>query len=238
LLAQQNKVYKKEKNTVNEVNTEPKLDTTKEIKIPIPKETTSESNTIKTSTSESKLINKNKMTTEEKLQTKRPKMTIDVNKDYIVTLKTSEGNIAFKMYTKNKPITVNNFISLARMGFYDNINFHRVIAGFMIQGGDPLGNGTGGPAYKFEDELNEPNSNKIGTIAMANSGPNTNGSQFFINVADNDYLDSKHTVFGEIISGMDVVKKIETSPKDPTSEDPTSKLLSPVIINSVMVEEK
>jgi len=166
-------------------------------------------------------------------------MEIDVNKEYIVTLKTTAGDIVIKMDTKNKPITVNNFVSLSRMGFYDGIPFHRVIENFMIQGGDPLGNGTGGPAYEFEDELNPPNSNVEGTIAMANRGQDTNGSQFFINTVDNHHLDTKHTVFGTVIEGMDVVHKIEKSQKilDETGR-PTSELKTPVLITSTTVEEK
>jgi len=190
-------------------------------------------------TKESNLINKKPMTLEEKLQTTRPEMTIDVNKEYIVTLKTTVGDIVIKMDAKNKPITANNFVSLSKMGFYDGIKFHRVIDNFMIQGGDPLGNGTGGPAYKFEDELNTPNSNLAGTIAMANSGPNTNGSQFFINTVDNNYLDTKHTVFGTVIEGMDVVHKIEKAEQtlDPIGR-PTSELETPILITNTIVEEK
>jgi len=118
---------------------------------------------------------------------------------------------------------VANFLKLAKEGFYDGVKFHRVIKGFMIQGGDPLSKddskinlwGTGGPGYSFADELgrgNENNRNDVGTISMANSGPNTNGSQFFINVVSNNFLDTKHVVFGKVMSGMDIVKEIENMP--------------------------
>ena len=115
------------------------------------------------------------------------------------------------------PKTTENFVKLAKEGFYDGTKFHRVIKGFMIQGGDPQTKddalmarwGTGGPGYKFEDEIHGQNRNDVGTIAMANSGPNTNGSQFFINTAPNNFLDAKHTVFGKVIQGMDVVNAIQ-----------------------------
>lgn len=133
------------------------------------------------------------------------------------TLTTSMGDIVIKLDNTNTPNTVNNFIKLAGEGFYNGTKFHRVIAGFMIQGGDPLSKqpfsmtnrwGTGGPGYEFADEIKSTNNNIRGTISMANAGPNTNGSQFFINVADNTYLNPKHTVFGTVIKGMDVVDAI------------------------------
>jgi peptidylprolyl isomerase len=135
-----------------------------------------------------------------------------------ITLHTSKGDITLEMMDKDAPNTVANFAKLAQEGFYDGTKFHRVIKGFMIQGGDPqtkddsLANrwGTGGPGYKFADEIHAGNHNTIGTIAMANAGPNTNGSQFFINVKDNAFLDTKHTVFGKVTSGMDVVETIES----------------------------
>ncbi len=139
------------------------------------------------------------------------------------TLHTNKGDITIEFFEKQAPNTVASFVKLAKEGFYDGVKFHRVIKGFMIQGGDPLSKddskvnlwGTGGPGYSFADELgrgNENNRNDVGTIAMANSGPNTNGSQFFINVASNNFLDAKHVVFGKVISGMNVVKKIENTP--------------------------
>ncbi len=133
------------------------------------------------------------------------------------TLTTNLGEIVIKLDNENTPNTVNNFTKLANEGFYNGTKFHRVIAGFMIQGGDPLSKqpfsaanrwGTGGPGYQFDDEIKPTNNNLRGTISMANAGPNTNGSQFFINVADNTFLNPKHTVFGTVIKGMDVVDTI------------------------------
>ena len=120
----------------------------------------------------------------------------------------------FETYDADASKTVNNFITLAKKGFYNNIIFHRVIKGFMIQGGDPLGNGTGGPGYTFEDELNLSTVSykagyKKGVVAMANAGPNTNGSQFFIMLADNPDLPPKYTIFGKVVKGQDVVDQIE-----------------------------
>ncbi len=133
-----------------------------------------------------------------------------------VVLTTNMGVIELEMFEDKAPKTVANFTKLAQEGFYNGTRFHRVIEGFMIQGGDPLSKdeaninswGTGGPGYSFEDEIHDENLNNVGTISMANAGPNTNGSQFFINVNDNNSLDTKHTVFGKVISGMDIVMKI------------------------------
>jgi len=125
------------------------------------------------------------------------------------TLRTNHGDIEITFFDEDAPKTVGNFVKLANEGFYDGVIFHRVIKDFMIQGGDPTGTGTGGPGYTFEDEFND---NKVvrGALAMANAGPNTNGSQFFIVTTDEaPWLDGKHTVFGEVTSGMDVVDKIE-----------------------------
>lgn len=124
-----------------------------------------------------------------------------------VLLETNMGNITLELYSE-KPVTAGNFEKLVGQGFYDGVVFHRVIAGFMIQGGDPTGTGMGGPGYKIKDEFAEPQKNDRGTISMANSGPNTGGSQFFINLVDNNFLDGKHPVFGKVVSGMDVVDKI------------------------------
>jgi len=165
--------------------------------------------------------------------------TNNTNKIMNVTLYTNKGDITLEMYGDSVPNTVSNFTKLAREGFYNGIKFHRVIAGFMIQSGDPLTKddsriaewGTGGPGYKFNDEINAQNKNDIGTISMANSGPNTNGSQFFINTANNNFLDSKHTVFGKVISGMDVVEMIENTPV--TVGD---KPVNPVVIERVSVK--
>ena len=130
---------------------------------------------------------------------------------------TSVGDIGIEMMDTDAPKTVANFVKLAREKFYDGTKFHRVIKDFMIQGGDPQTKddtlmarwGTGGPGYQFEDEIHENNQNDVGTIAMANAGPNTNGSQFFINTAENSFLNPKHTVFGHVTEGMDVVRAIE-----------------------------
>lgn len=144
-------------------------------------------------------------------------------------LETNLGNITLEFFPSLAPKTVENFLTLAKSGFYDGTKFHRVIKGFMIQGGDPLSKddslkarwGTGGPGYQFADEIGAANKNDTGTIAMANSGSNTNGSQFFINTADNNFLDTKHTVFGKVIAGMDVVRQIENLPAD-SSDKPIS----------------
>ncbi len=130
------------------------------------------------------------------------------------TLHTSEGTIELELYPDDAPKTVENFLKLARDGFYEGVIFHRVIPDFMIQGGDPTGTGMGGPGYEFEDEFNQ-HSVARGALAMANSGPNTNGSQFFIVTAEaTPWLDGKHTVFGKVTSGMDVVDKICAAERD------------------------
>ena len=130
------------------------------------------------------------------------------------TLHTNHGAIALELYPDDAPKTVDNFVTLAREGFYDGVIFHRVIPDFMIQGGDPTGTGRGGPGYQFEDEFND---HKIvrGALAMANAGPNTNGSQFFIVTTEAaSWLDGKHTVFGRVTDGMDVVDEISEVPRD------------------------
>ena len=143
---------------------------------------------------------------------------------------TNLGTFELELFESQMPITTKNFIDLAQKGFYDNTKFHRVIEGFMIQGGDPLSKddskkarwGTGDPGYKIKDEFTKGLSNVRGTIAMANAGPNTGGSQFFINVVDNTFLDSKHPVFGEVVEGMEVVDEIvsvETDGQDKPVED-------------------
>jgi len=138
-----------------------------------------------------------------------PPMTIDPKKNYTATMETSKGTIEIELFAKDAPKTVNNFVFLAREGFYDGVTFHRVISNFMIQGGDPTGSGRGGPGYKFEDEVRtNPNKHGTGSLSMANAGPNTNGSQFFITHSPQPHLDGKHTVFGKVTSGMDVVNAI------------------------------
>ena len=133
-----------------------------------------------------------------------------------VKLETNMGEIVIELYSKEMPITAGNFEKLVKDGFYDGVIFHRVIDGFMIQGGDPTGTGTGGPGYTIKDEFTKTDldKNNRGTISMANAGPNTGGSQFFINLVDNNYLDPKHPVFGKVVDGMDVVDaiaEVETS---------------------------
>ncbi len=136
-----------------------------------------------------------------------PEMQIETNRKYRATIQTNKGNIVLELNPAEAPQTVNNFVVLARDGFYSNVVFHRVVPGFVIQGGDPTGTGTGGPGYKFRDEkVMRPY--KAGTVAMANAGPNTNGSQFFICLEDQPSLPPSYTIFGDTISGMDVVKSI------------------------------
>ena len=133
--------------------------------------------------------------------------TMAKEKSTKVILQTTLGDITIEL-DKDMPITAGNFESLVKKGFYDGVIFHRVINEFMIQGGDPTGTGMGGPGYKIKDEFTSNNKNDRGTIAMANSGPNTGGSQFFINLVNNNFLDSKHPVFGKVTQGMEIVDKI------------------------------
>jgi len=134
-------------------------------------------------------------------------MTIDSSKQFMATLETEKGNIELELFAGDVPVTVNNFVFLAREGFYDNTTFHRVIAGFMAQGGDPTGTGAGGPGYKFADEFTK-HTHVKGALSMANAGPNTNGSQFFITYAPQPHLDGKHSVFGQLVNGTDVLESI------------------------------
>lgn len=138
-----------------------------------------------------------------------PAMQIDTETTYLVELETKKGTIQLELYPEHAPFTVNNFVFLAEAGFYDNVTFHRVISNFMIQGGDPTGSGRGGPGYRFSDETrNNPLIHERGVISMANAGPNTNGSQFFITHAPQPHLNGRHTVFGKVIVGMGVVDNI------------------------------
>jgi peptidyl-prolyl cis-trans isomerase B (cyclophilin B) len=139
-----------------------------------------------------------------------PAMQIDPSKQYAAEIETDKGTIKLALAAEHAPKTVNNFVFLAREGFYDGVSFHRVIRNFMIQGGDPTGTGRGGPGYRFEDETrNNPLKHETGVISMANAGPNTNGSQFFITHGPQPHLDGKHTVFGKVAEGQDVVDAIE-----------------------------
>lgn len=165
-----------------------------------------------------------------------PKMVIDIAKIYSAILNTSEGKITVEFNAKDTPVTVNNFVSLARAGFYNNTIFHRVISGFMIQGGDPKGNGTGGPGYKFADEPITAEYLR-GTVAMANSGPDTNGSQFFI--MHKDYpLPKNYVIFGQVVSGIEVVDKIATAQVRQGFSGENSTPVNPVKILSVEITEK
>ncbi len=160
-------------------------------------------------------------------------------KNRTAVFETNLGKFEIELFEDKMPITTKNFIDLAQKGFYDNTKFHRVIDNFMIQGGDPLSKddskksrwGTGDPGYKIKDEFDEELSNMRGTIAMANAGPNTGGSQFFINVVNNDFLDGKHPVFGKVVEGMDVIDEIvsvETDEQDRPVED--------VVVERVRIE--
>jgi peptidyl-prolyl cis-trans isomerase B (cyclophilin B) len=154
-----------------------------------------------------------------------PAMSIDTNKTYAATFETSRGKIVCDLFPKDAPKTVNNFVFLAREGFYNGTTFHRVINDFMVQGGDPTGTGRGGPGYKFEDEVDprkNPRKHQRGSLSMANAGPNTNGSQFFITHVATDWLNGKHTVFGQVTSGQDIVDAVKQGDT----------------LNSVKIEEK
>ena len=162
-----------------------------------------------------------------------PAMSIDPEKSYTAKLNTNHGEVTIELFASDAPVTVNNFIFLAKENFYDGVIFHRVIDGFMIQGGDPTGTGTGGPGYRFQDEFvpsltfAEP-----GLLAMANSGPGTNGSQFFITVTPTPHLTGKHTIFGKVTDGYDVVEtisKVNTGPRDKPAD--------PVVIESIDISE-
>ena len=137
----------------------------------------------------------------------QPEISIDTSKKYTATIETEKGNLILELFSKDVPVTVNNFIFLARDGFYNGITFHRVIHGFMAQGGDPTGTGSGGPGYKFADEFTE-HKHETGTLSMANAGPNTNGSQFFITYTPQPHLDGRHSVFGKLVKGMEVLENI------------------------------
>jgi peptidyl-prolyl cis-trans isomerase B (cyclophilin B) len=139
-----------------------------------------------------------------------PEMVIDPKKKYFATIETERGSIELQLFPEHAPKTVNNFVFLAREGFYDGVKFHRVIPNFVIQGGDPTGTGMGGPGYKFGDETaGNPLKHERGVISMANAGPGTNGSQFFITHSPQAHLNGKHTVFGKVTQGLDVVDAVK-----------------------------
>jgi cyclophilin family peptidyl-prolyl cis-trans isomerase len=168
-----------------------------------------------------------------------PDTIIDKNKQYTATIKTNFGDIQVQLFPKGAPLAVNNFVFLARWGFYNGVKFHRVVKGFVIQGGDPTGRGTGGPGYKFADEK-VTRDYVAGILAMANAGPNTNGSQFFITLADlSGRLPKNYTIFGQVTAGLDVVKKIGDVPVE--AQLPGMEASSPKVdvhIDSVTIEEE
>ena len=161
-----------------------------------------------------------------------PPLLIDPAGSYVATIRTAKGDIVVELLPDKAPITVNSFVFLARQGFYDGVTFHRVIPGFMAQGGDPTGTGSGGPGYSFEDEANDLTFGTAGLLAMANSGPDTNGSQFFITYGPAEHLNGKHTIFGRVIEGMDVAEALTV--RDP-NQNPDS--LGDVI-ETVTIEER
>lgn len=163
-----------------------------------------------------------------------PQMSIDQSAGYEAKIKTNKGNIVIELFPASAPKTVNNFVFLASEGFYNGIIFHRVIPNFMIQGGDPTGTGTSGPGYKFEDEIDAKlGFEKPGILAMANSGPNTNGSQFFITTASTPHLNGNHTIFGKVLEGQDVADTISTVPAGPGNRPN-----QPVVIQGIEITKK
>ncbi len=160
---------------------------------------------------------------------KPPAMTIDPKKSYTASFQTEAGEIVIQLFADKAPVTVNNFVFLARQGFYDGTTFHRVIPGFMAQGGDRTGSGSGGPGYRFQDEFNNGLAfDRAGLLAMANAGPGTNGSQFFITYGATPHLTDKHTIFGEVTSGLDNALAIRT--RDPGSDKNPGVVLQTVTI--------
>lgn len=166
----------------------------------------------------------------------KPDMQIDPQKTYLATLKTNQGDIVITLNPQNTPVTINNFVYLAKNNFYNNTIFHRTLDGFMIQGGDPTGTGTGGPGYKFNDE-SFTGEYARGTVAMANSGPNTNGSQFFI-MHQSSNLPKNYVIFGQVTQGIEIVDIIATAPTQPNSMGENSTPVNPVTITQVLIEEK
>ena len=161
-----------------------------------------------------------------------PQLKIDIKKKYSATLETDKGNIVVELFADKTPNTVNNFVFLSQEGFYDGTIFHRVIADFMVQGGDPTGSGSGGPGYRFADEFHQSlQHSKPGILSMANAGPGTNGSQFFITHIPTPWLDNKHSVFGQVTSGMDVLLSIP--PRDPMRPEYSGVVLKTVTITEI-----
>lgn len=174
-------------------------------------------------------------TTTSRKQTGTPAMKIDQNKQYQAILHTDKGDITIELNASQTPVTVNNFVTLARNNFYNGTIFHRAIKGFMIQGGDPDGDGTGGPGYKFDDEPFKGEYTR-GTVAMANAGPNTNGSQFFIMHADYA-LPKNYVIFGKVTKGLDIVDAIATSPVKASFSGEMSTPVKPTVVKSVGILE-
>jgi cyclophilin family peptidyl-prolyl cis-trans isomerase len=165
--------------------------------------------------------------------TEPPPMTIDPSKDYKAVLQTERGDIVIDLFEEQAPLTVNNFVFLARAGFYDGVTFHRVLPNFMAQTGDPTGTGSGGPGYTFEDEFHpELRHDRAGIVSMANAGANTNGSQFFITYVPTPHLDNRHSVFGEVIEGMDVVESLTPRNPENSNAPPGDRILRIEIIES------
>ena len=160
-----------------------------------------------------------------------PAMMLDPEKKYFATIETQVGDFRVELFADKAPVTVNNFVFLSNEGFYDCITFHRVLPNFMAQTGDPTGTGGGGPGYQFADEFDDDLTHKIGAVSMANAGPGTNGSQFFIVFQPQDGLNGRHSVFGQVVSGMDVVLKIRL--RDPDQGGPPGDVLKRIIIDEV-----
>lgn len=194
-----------------------------------------ENNTTESKNSLSELVKQN-MTTNDKLLTKKPeKSYLATEKTYTATLNTTAGTIKLKLFADKVPNTVNNFVYLSQIGFYNNTIFHRTIKSFMIQGGDPKGDGTGGPAYRFDDEKFD-GEYKRGILAMANAGPNTNGSQFFIMHGDSP-LPKNYVIFGSVTEGLDTVDNIATAKVKNSRSGEKSQPLLPVIVSKVTIKE-
>jgi cyclophilin family peptidyl-prolyl cis-trans isomerase len=193
----------------------------------------------KINSEENNKLNEVKKEVNKKKYDKYPDMVIDQNKKYTAVLQTDKGDITVELDALNTPKTVNNFVFLSQKGFYDGLTFHRIIKDFMIQGGDPNGDGTGDAGYKFDDEPIVKDY-LPGTIAMANSGPNTNGSQFFIMTGDysGGKLPKNYVIFGNVINGMDVVKKIAETPVEQGASGEGSKPTEDIIISTIKIEEK
>jgi len=161
-----------------------------------------------------------------------PQMKIDIKKKYSATFNTDKGDIVVELFADKTPITVNNFVFLSQEGFYDGTIFHRVIANFMAQGGDPTSTGSGGPGYRFADEFHPSlKHSKPGILSMANAGPGTNGSQFFLTHIPTPWLDNKHSVFGQVTSGMDILLSIP--PRDPMRPEYSGVILKTVTITEI-----